>query len=538
MDREQRPGHGCRIRLIRTALLALLISTALPLEAKGTRRSLADLVREMQSEILTLRETVAHQNQRLAELEKPSPKNGRSPKESGPSSLGSPPVSARLLSTHKISQPTLAAEVPKVPDAVRGTHLDSEQALLEAHEQDKIQNPGDVFKTEPEPGRLGEPARDPLETTLNFYGFVQLDTIYDADPMDPAWQATLRPSKIPVDCALVRPIQPGCGTNAASILSAKQTRFGLKTLTPTRLGEVKTTFEFDLFGVGANAGQTTFRLRHAYAEFDSLLFGQTWSNFMDVDVWPNIIDYWGPPGMIFQRQPQLRWTPIHTPEMTVAAALESPNAAIDSGKVTETYPSAHITPRTPYPDLTSRIRVDRDWGHLQLANVLRAVGYQNIGNWQGEPTGVYFGWGFNLSGAFKTWQKDQFLASIAYGKGVASYFEDGGVDGAPQANLNQGELLPLFGVLAYYDHYWSDQWSSSVGYSQTLQPNDVSQRPNAFHLGQYASANLLYAPIPKFLTGLEILWGRLEDYRGGTGDDRRIQFSARYNYDISFRPGF
>ena len=40
--------------------------------------------------------------------------------------------------------------------------------------------------------------------------------------------------------------------------------------------------------------------------------GQTNSVFMDVDIFPNVIDYWGPTGMVFLRKPQFRWTPIAT----------------------------------------------------------------------------------------------------------------------------------------------------------------------------------------------------------------------------------
>jgi len=32
---------------------------------------------------------------------------------------------------------------------------------------------------------------------------------------------------------------------------------------------------------------------------------------MDDDMWPNIVDYWGPSGMVFLRNPQIRWTPIN-----------------------------------------------------------------------------------------------------------------------------------------------------------------------------------------------------------------------------------
>ena len=40
----------------------------------------------------------------------------------------------------------------------------------------------------------------------------------------------------------------------------------MKTWTPTKVGELYTIFEFELFGTGVDAGQTTFRLRHAYGE--------------------------------------------------------------------------------------------------------------------------------------------------------------------------------------------------------------------------------------------------------------------------------
>lgn len=46
-----------------------------------------------------------------------------------------------------------------------------------------------------------------------------------------------------------------------------------------------------MFGVGLDAGQTTIRLRHAYGSWGPILGGQTHSLFMDIDLFPNIIDY-------------------------------------------------------------------------------------------------------------------------------------------------------------------------------------------------------------------------------------------------------
>ncbi len=66
-----------------------------------------------------------------------------------------------------------------------------------------------------------------------------------------------------------------------------------------------------MFGVGADAGQTTIRLRHAWGQWKQFGGGQTNSQFMDVDVFPNMLDYWGPNGMLFFRNVQVFWEPFN-----------------------------------------------------------------------------------------------------------------------------------------------------------------------------------------------------------------------------------
>jgi hypothetical protein len=124
----------------------------------------------------------------------------------------------------------------------------------------------------------------------------------------------------------------------------------------------KTLFEFDLFGVGANAGQTTMRLRHIWGELGQFGAGQTNSLFMDADVFPNTIDYWGPAGMVFLRNPRIRWTPYQKDGLKFAVAFESPGSAIDQGKVSQVSPelAASVATWTQWPDPTGLVRVDRD----------------------------------------------------------------------------------------------------------------------------------------------------------------------------------
>jgi hypothetical protein len=363
------------------------------------------------------------------------------------------------------------------------------------------------------------------DSKYDFYGFVQLDAIYDFDRMDPAWKDSLRPSRIPVNC----PGDPGCGSDGETIFSVRQTRFGVAASIPTELGELKTKLEFELYGVGSDEGKTTPRLRHAYGELGNFLAGQTWSTFMDIDVFPNSIEYWGPPSMIFWRNMQIRWTPWRNEQSHVAIALESPSSAVDDGKLDGISPTLSVTGKEKYPDLTAHWHQKADWGHVQLAGILRAIGYENTAVANGEPSGTETGYGINLSGNYKVGNSGTIKAQLAWGKGIASYFNDGGIDLAPDASL-QPEVLPILGWLLFYDHSWNQKWSSSIGWAMAEQDNSAGQTNTAFKSSQYGLVNLLHYPAKNVMFGGELQYGEYEQNDGVTASDTRVQFSAKYSF--------
>ena len=227
-----------------------------------------------------------------------------------------------------------------------------------------------------------EAPKPPKDHNLELYGFIQLDAIQDFKRVNPDWDATLRPSRIPT-------VDGEFGSDGQSIFSVRQSRLGAKATGMVAGKPYEVKFEFDLYGTGADAGKTTMRVRHMYASWGPFLAGQTNTLFMDGDIFPNVVDYWGPAGMVFVRNPQLRWTFWNRNGWKAAVALEHITNDVDTGnlRLIDESLASNIRNDEKVPDLTAQVRYAGDWGHLQLAGVLRRVGYDTIGTTNNEPKG-------------------------------------------------------------------------------------------------------------------------------------------------------
>jgi len=368
------------------------------------------------------------------------------------------------------------------------------------------------------------PPPAPQKGRFSIYGFAQTDLIQDFKRVNPDWNAALRPSRIPT-------LEGLYGEDGETIFSVRQSRLGFLSEHPTRWGDFSAKLEVDFFGVGSDAGQTTIRPRHFFGSLGPFLAGQTHSLFMDINVFPNTIDYWGPAGMVFLRNPQVRWTPV-AGDTTFALALEKPGNDVSWGVAETVDENGSLNSKNDLPDLTARINYRGDWGYVQAGGILRQVGFETKGLPDSNPSGDALGWGLNLSTNINTFGKDRIVLSAVYGEAIANYMNDGGNDLVVVAG--EAETLPLLGMAAYYDHYWRNGLSSSLGYSFTRIDNHAQQTDDSFKLGQYASANLLWYPWKNTLVGMEYLFGRREDKGGASGEDHRIQFSFKYSFDKSF----
>jgi hypothetical protein len=237
--------------------------------------------------------------------------------------------------------------------------------------------------------------------------------------------------------------------------------------------------------------------------------------------------------MAFNRNPQVRYT-WHLQDRELAVALEEHNGSFNSGIFGEISPGfgEAASSKNPYPDLTAHWRSRYDWGHYQIAGVVRKLEFETRGTPGNKPTGDDVGWGFNLTSVINSFGRDQIKLGLVYGEGIASFMNDGGINLAPE-NF-EPKAVEVTGITAYYDRYWSDRWSSSIGYS--MHDNDPlgQMADGEFQTGQYASANLLYTPYPELLIGSEFLWGNHENVAGDDADDYRLQFTFKHKFGHRF----
>ena len=372
------------------------------------------------------------------------------------------------------------------------------------------------------------------KSTIDFYGYVMTDTGNNFGTIDPNWFDVVRPTKLEAFPGEFAP-------NGSVFASVRQTRFGVRSFTPTSLGNLKTIFEFELFGTGVDAGQTTFRLRHAYGELGQVGAGQTWSPFMDIDVFPNSLEYWGPNGMAFFRNLQVRWTPIQKGDSNVVIALERPGASADGGVYAGRVELANIRPQFKWPDLSGHVRIAGQWGHLQVAGMLRKIAWVDLGGGPTNLGGGAIGWGVDVSSNLNFSKRDTGRFSFVYGSGVENYMNDAPIDIGIQNNFAnpispiKGVALPVLGVVAFLDHNWSDRFSTALGYSMLNISNSNAQLPSDFHQGDYALTNLLYHPVKAVTVGGEFQFGRRVNFTDGFNvNDYRVQFSFKYNWAKGF----
>ena len=381
-------------------------------------------------------------------------------------------------------------------------------------DQKSILDPLPPAAPPPPKGYLEIPGTDVI---FKIGGSARLDVIYDSGRNG-------NPNEF-LPATFLLPSESGFHDNPdRSQIHGKGSRLSLEVRRPGDDSHFRVYYENDFFG-DSSANAMTYRLRHFYGEAWGVLAGHTFSNFMDIDVYPDVIDYEGPNGLVYVRQPQLRYThPFLDRRAQFALAAEQATPQIDtddSGRGTD----SEIHHRLP--DFTAHLRYDDEkWGHVQAAGIFRQLSYENE-----LRRDEVNGWGVSVSAQFKVFERDTVQLQATYGEGIARYVQD-----PSGLNLDAGldaegslKAIPVFAISTGYTHHWSERWRSTVSYSFVRVDPEFSNGPLAFERSHYVAANLIYQSSSAVSMGLEYLYGIKQVADGEDTDGHRLNFVIKYD---------
>jgi len=370
--------------------------------------------------------------------------------------------------------------------------------------------------------------------SLRVYGFAMVDMGYNFNQIDPRWFDALRINRLPTYKNQFAP-------DGTFFFGVRQTRFGVAGYTPTKIGDLKVVYEFDMFGTGADEGQTTMRLRYAYGELGRFLAGQATSPFMDDDAWPNTIEYWGPSGMVFYRNVQIRYAPIKTADKELFIALERPGSGADKGtsSIPEFSALDSVKAKLSAPDVSAHFKKRGKWGSVQLAGIFRPIKWKDtrVNNFGNDLSGSVTGWGANLSAVLNLGKSTVFRGSYVYGEGIENYMQDAPNDVGTVINGNsiEGEALPVSGIVAWLDHNWNPKVWTSLGYSTvSIDNTETANGTTSYKKGQYALLTIGTTPFTNTMAAIEFQYGQREGEDGFKADCTKIQLSFKYNFSTTF----
>lgn len=353
-------------------------------------------------------------------------------------------------------------------------------------------------------------------TSVKFGGYVKLDAIADVNHAYGAQFANF--AAIPLDTA------GAANQDGQFNAHARQSRLNMETRTPTDLGELKTFLEIDFFGSARGNANTTngegVQLRQAYGQLGHVLAGQTWSNFMDFDAYPESLDYIGPSGLTFIRQSQVRYTDKIDDKLAYSLALENPNTDFTS-------PTATDVNLSDLPDATAKLQYKDSFGHVALRGLARKL---NAGNSASGVEDEDYGWGLGASGKINALEKDALFFQAVYGDGIGRYLFDVAISGNGTTYVsNRVDGQTAYGGYVAYQHYWSKEFRSNLIGGYTGIDNNVALTGiTANKEIMSGHINLIWQPMASYKVGVEYMHGFRKLESGVEGDLDRVQGSFMY----------
>ena len=388
----------------------------------------------------------------------------------------------------------------------------SSQIIAEEQIENKKVDVGDIK------GSIKIPGTD---TSLAIGGYAKLDVIYNSRSVGGSGGSNLGDQML-VPGSI--PVQNKEDEEDQITFHVRQSRFWLKSFTPTEWGDLNTYLEMDFFAFQSPGDERVSnsyspRLRHAFGSMGRFLAGQTWTTFMNVKALPELNDFGGPVGRIFIRQPQIRWTQPIGDNSDWMVAIESPESTL-----TNIIGERETPDDDNFPDIITRVNLHRSWGSISLAGMVRNIQINS------QDDSNAFGGAVSLAGRIKTIERDDLRFMLNYGNVLGRYassnlFNDGAINAQGEI-----ELFNQYGGFAAYRHWWDDSWRSTIAYGFSYADNVNFVPETVSQWAQSAQLNLLWSPLPQTSFGLEYTYASRDLENNDNGQLHRIQFSSIFHF--------
>ncbi len=443
-------------------------------------------------------------------------------------------LEAELDAVKKAVAKQAPAADAKAADAKPAEQSVSERLdLVEVKQNDAVVK-GDI------PGSFRIPGS---EMSIRLYGYAEMNWIHD-----------FTNDNTDADYSTFAPYLPLKGSvevkrGGRDYFTARESRIGIEAGMPTKYGVMGVKLEGDfnneprrgtssVYGKDVNVftQQATnsygFRLRHAYGQFAGLLVGQTWSTFMDADNFPETVDYNGPLGATFIRQPQIRYTYPTQKAGSFTAALEnSVTYVLDVSD--PQFPTAQAVSSSRIPDIVVRWDKSFQLGAISLRAMTQQLRLKGEGIDATEQ-----GWGVAASGLIKTRGPDFLTWGVTGGKGIGRYLNY--IEGAAyDAATNEIKLEEAIGGYLGYQFKPLDQLRFNFAWGCVYEFNNEYTKfakAAGFDRGQFGvnrfvqqgHAGFFYTPVPATDFGFEAIYATRETLAKEKGQDFRLNLLARY----------
>jgi hypothetical protein len=346
---------------------------------------------------------------------------------------------------------------------------------------------------------------------IKFMGSIRANAYYDFTGM-PSTEGFM-PYDIPV------------GEDAIEGLSsvyagARQSRIGVEGKANTRVGKIKTYIEADF----ASKSESLLRLRHAYAEWNFLKVGYSWSTFMDNASLPTTVDFEGPNSSLNKRHGIIRYERKYGKRSIAGVSLESPE--------TDYYNPAdsliqNMSKQSNF-DIAGRYKYFSKLGHVQIAGIFRRIQYLNQ-----TKMDVIYGWGVLLSTNIDINEKNLLFGQYSFGQGIANYyvgFVGRQLDAVYDPALEKMALKSITGGFLTYTHIFSPSWRFSLTSGTSYIKGKDFEPSDTFRSSRYFASNVFFNPIETIRLGLEVTGGSRTNIDMQKGKSTRISFLASFDF--------